>query len=69
MWAQGLTIGILIVAGALKHSQREVDLANKHEDHSWREVIEQQERERQEDEKAVPAPAPTRRRGVVSLDH
>jgi hypothetical protein len=39
MWAQGLTIGILIVAGALKHSQRQADLANKHEDHSWMEVV------------------------------
>ncbi|THV08190.1 hypothetical protein K435DRAFT_740117 [Dendrothele bispora CBS 962.96] len=68
MWAQGLTIGILIVAGALKHSQRQEAAASKYEDHSWRDVLEQQERERQEDEK-VTSGAPSRRRGVVSLDH
>ncbi|KAF5332013.1 hypothetical protein D9758_014573 [Tetrapyrgos nigripes] len=72
MWAQGLTIGILIVAGALKHSQSQAALSAKYEDHSWRDVVEQQERERQEDEKAAQAAqasAPARRRGVVSLDH
>ncbi|ESK95087.1 ynr018w-like protein [Moniliophthora roreri MCA 2997] len=49
MWAQGLTIGILIVAGALKHGQRQ-GAVKKAEDHSWREVLEQQELERKEDE-------------------
>ncbi|KAK7049735.1 Replication factor C, subunit RFC4 [Paramarasmius palmivorus] len=49
MWAQGLTIGILIVAGALKHSQRQ-GAVTKAEDHSWRDVLEQQEQERKEDE-------------------
>ncbi|KAF9266269.1 hypothetical protein L218DRAFT_1075240 [Marasmius fiardii PR-910] len=50
MWAQGLTIGILIAAGALKHGQRKNSLEKQQEDHSWRDVLEQQERERKEDE-------------------
>ncbi|KAE9404841.1 hypothetical protein BT96DRAFT_988932 [Gymnopus androsaceus JB14] len=44
MWAQGLTIGILIAAGALKHSQRN-EAVDKHIDHSWQDV--QREREAQ----------------------
>ncbi|KAG7097382.1 hypothetical protein E1B28_004732 [Marasmius oreades] len=52
MWAQGLTIGILIAAGALKHGQRQ-DSLQKMEDHSWRDVLEQQEKERREDEAKV----------------
>ncbi|KAI0268213.1 hypothetical protein BC834DRAFT_785079, partial [Gloeopeniophorella convolvens] len=45
MWAQGLTIGILITAGILTHSQREE--ATKHHvvDHSWRELLEVEARE------------------------
>jgi len=40
MWAQGLTIGILVAAGILTHSQRE-DAARHHAvDHSWRELLE-----------------------------
>ncbi|KAI9001417.1 hypothetical protein BD414DRAFT_474561 [Trametes punicea] len=54
MWAQGLTIGILIAAGVLTHTQR----ARKYEeeedprfhhteaDHSWRDILEQEEKER-----------------------
>ncbi|KAF9028617.1 hypothetical protein BDP27DRAFT_915460 [Rhodocollybia butyracea] len=38
MWAQGLTIGILIAAGALKHNQQS-DAVDKHVDHSWQEVV------------------------------
>ncbi|KAJ3753785.1 hypothetical protein EV360DRAFT_52849, partial [Lentinula raphanica] len=38
MWAQGLTIGILIAAGALKHSQRS-DAVERHVDHSWQDVV------------------------------
>ncbi|KAK7470252.1 Replication factor C, subunit RFC4 [Stygiomarasmius scandens] len=69
MWAQGLTIGILIVAGALKHSQRQAAATSKYEDHSWKDVLEQRERERQEDEKVESGSISARRRGVVSLDH
>jgi len=46
MWAQGLTVGLLIVAGALTHSKRE--LAHHEVDHSWRDILEQQERDRKE---------------------
>ncbi|TFK62029.1 hypothetical protein BDN72DRAFT_777612, partial [Pluteus cervinus] len=44
MWAQGLTIGLLIGAGALTHTNRD---SPKH-DHSWRDLLDQQERDRQE---------------------
>ncbi|KAJ8087014.1 Replication factor C, subunit RFC4 [Marasmius tenuissimus] len=53
MWAQGLTIGILIAAGALKHGQRADTAAKKYEDHSWRDVLEQQEKEKKEDEQRI----------------
>ncbi|PPR02652.1 hypothetical protein CVT24_002135 [Panaeolus cyanescens] len=55
MWAQGLTIGLLIVAGALTQSRRkEIAKANQL-DHSWKDVLEQQERDRQEEEAALAA--------------
>ncbi|KAF5321084.1 hypothetical protein D9619_000552 [Psilocybe cf. subviscida] len=46
MWAQGLTIGLLIAAGALTHSRRLAQAKEGHADHSWRDVIEQQEEDR-----------------------
>jgi len=61
MWAQGLTIGILIAAGALTHAKRakEVDeYGHRHiePDHSWRDIVAQEERhtkEQQQTEKKV----------------
>lgn len=45
MWAQGLTIGILIAAGVVTHSERK-DAANHHAvDHSWRELLEAEAKE------------------------
>lgn len=45
MWAQGLTIGILIAAGIVTHSER-ANAANHHVvDHSWRELLEVEARE------------------------
>jgi hypothetical protein len=45
MWAQGLTIGILIAAGIVTHSER-ADAANHHAvDHSWRELLEAEAKE------------------------
>ncbi|KAH9918178.1 uncharacterized protein BXZ73DRAFT_80645 [Epithele typhae] len=56
MWAQGLTIGIIIAAGVLTHSQRakrfEEEIRDGHlvrhlpEDHSWKDILEEEERER-----------------------
>jgi len=48
MWAQGLTIGLLIVAGALTHGQRLVRAEERQHDHSWQDLLEQQERDRRE---------------------
>jgi hypothetical protein len=47
MWAQGLTIGLLIVAGALTHSRSRL---GQHEvDHSWKDILDQQERDRRQE--------------------
>jgi len=44
MWAQGLTIGILIGAGVLTHSQRAEAAAHPQQvDHSWANIIEEEE--------------------------
>ncbi|KAI0677095.1 hypothetical protein C8Q78DRAFT_987559 [Trametes maxima] len=53
MWAQGLTIGIIIAAGVLTHSQRtrEYDAEEDHRfrhiapDHSWKDILDQEEKE------------------------
>ncbi|KZV69199.1 hypothetical protein PENSPDRAFT_676174 [Peniophora sp. CONT] len=39
MWAQGLTVGILIGAGILTHSAREEAAKHHTEDHSWRQLV------------------------------
>ncbi|KAF8914295.1 hypothetical protein CPB84DRAFT_1957031 [Gymnopilus junonius] len=60
MWAQGLTIGLIIAAGALTHASRTKQAAEGLHDHSWMDVIEQQERDRQEDARlAAAARAPS----------
>ena len=48
MWAQGLTIGVLIAAGALTHAQRQKTFnegAMHHGtiDHSWRDIVEHEQ--------------------------
>ena len=45
MWAQGLTIGLLIVAGALSAKRRAATVAEDSLDHSWKDVIDQRERD------------------------
>jgi len=45
MWAQGLTIGILIATGIVTHSQRAEGAKNNAVDHSWRELLEAEARE------------------------
>ncbi|KAF8915240.1 hypothetical protein CPB85DRAFT_1433152 [Mucidula mucida] len=56
MWAQALTIGLILGAAAFK--ARQSNTQPKVVDHSWRDVLEQQERARMEDEarlKQVPS--------------
>ncbi|KAI0774136.1 hypothetical protein C8Q74DRAFT_1368639 [Fomes fomentarius] len=48
MWAQGLTIGVLIAAGILTQSQRREANENRSVDHSWKNILEEQEREDKE---------------------
>jgi hypothetical protein len=51
MWAQGLTIGVLIVAGALTHKNRQEAAANgmrrSPTDHSWQNFLEEQQHEQE----------------------
>jgi len=49
MWAQGLTIALLIAAGALSQTRRAAMAAEGQIDHSWQDVLAQHERERQEE--------------------
>ncbi|KAI0327759.1 hypothetical protein GY45DRAFT_1088596 [Cubamyces sp. BRFM 1775] len=48
MWAQGLTIGVLIAAGVLTQTQRKESHDNRSVDHSWAHILEEQEKEEQE---------------------
>ena len=47
MWAQGLTIGVLIAAGIMTHAQRQKALDegpfHHNTDHSWRDIIEHEQ--------------------------
>ncbi|PCH33950.1 hypothetical protein WOLCODRAFT_160477 [Wolfiporia cocos MD-104 SS10] len=45
MWAQGLTIGVLIAAGVLTHSNRQEAAANRQVDHTWVNMVEEFQRE------------------------
>ncbi|KAI0751612.1 hypothetical protein C8Q80DRAFT_1268823 [Daedaleopsis nitida] len=50
MWAQGLTIGIIIAAGVMTHKQRtsnddERRVRHLPVDHSWKDMLDQEERE------------------------
>ncbi|KAI6100211.1 hypothetical protein F5141DRAFT_1218783 [Pisolithus sp. B1] len=45
VWAQGLTLGVIIATGALTHSQRaKAAQMRKHGDHSWEDVLDDQQR-------------------------
>lgn len=48
MWAQGLTIGVLITAGILTQSQRAQSAQNRSVDHSWQNILEEQQKEERE---------------------
>ncbi len=45
MWAQGLTVGILVAAGIVTHSQRKDATRHHAVDHSWRELLEAEAKE------------------------
>jgi len=49
MWAQGLTIGVIIGAGVLTHSQREKQYQSRQVDHSWANIVEETQREEAEE--------------------
>ncbi|KAL1754775.1 hypothetical protein FB107DRAFT_263112 [Schizophyllum commune] len=47
MWAQGITVALMIAAGVLTANQRQEKMDHRTEDHSWMDVIEAREKERQ----------------------
>jgi len=59
MWAQGLTIGVLIAAGVLTHTNRAEAAQHRNTDHTWQNMVEEfQEEERQAKlTRMLPAPA------------
>ncbi|KAI0638040.1 hypothetical protein C8Q77DRAFT_1153726 [Trametes polyzona] len=60
MWAQGLTIGVLIAAGVLTQSSRKESHDNRSVDHSWAHILEEQEKEERENQlkQLARSPAP-----------
>ncbi|KDQ64181.1 hypothetical protein JAAARDRAFT_52163 [Jaapia argillacea MUCL 33604] len=44
MWAQGLTVGVMIAAGAIAHANRAKVEASRGVDHSWRAIIEAEQK-------------------------
>ncbi|KAH9918187.1 uncharacterized protein BXZ73DRAFT_105312 [Epithele typhae] len=53
MWAQGLTIGVIIAAGIMTQSQRAEHAQHRQVDHSWANILAEQERERHEMESRI----------------
>ncbi|KAI0736153.1 hypothetical protein C8Q72DRAFT_803032 [Fomitopsis betulina] len=45
MWAQGLTIGVLIAAGVLTHAHRQEAAEHRQVDHTWRGMVQEFENE------------------------
>ncbi|KAG5339168.1 Altered inheritance rate of mitochondria protein 38 [Termitomyces sp. T112] len=66
MWAQGLTIGLLIVAGALTQTRRAAAAKHPVTDHSWRDLLEAQEQEARERAALKEQVTPPSRRVPVS---
>ncbi|KAI0939297.1 hypothetical protein AcV5_000757 [Taiwanofungus camphoratus] len=63
MWAQGLTIGILIAAGALTHAKRHKEVNERgvrhiESDHSWRDIVEAEVREEKARKQGAPGAPP-----------
>ncbi|KAJ7098691.1 hypothetical protein B0H15DRAFT_821870 [Mycena belliarum] len=68
MWAQGLTIGIILTAAGLKANRNKGESASRPvADHSWMEVVQQQERERQERMQLQARVASAQRRGAPDV--
>ncbi|THH32757.1 hypothetical protein EUX98_g1467 [Antrodiella citrinella] len=60
MWAQGLTIGVMVAAGILTHTQREEAAQHRgRDDHSWVHMVEEYQKEEQTQPLLLPAPAPS----------
>ncbi|KAH8105976.1 hypothetical protein BXZ70DRAFT_917627 [Cristinia sonorae] len=57
MWAQGLTIGVMVAAGILTHQQREEAAMHRgNDDHSWVHMVEEYQKEAQQQPMLLPAP-------------
>ncbi|KAM6496184.1 hypothetical protein JOM56_008890 [Amanita muscaria] len=68
MWAQGMTIGLLIVVGALTHSRKLAQANHAHPDHSWADVLEQHEKERLEAKQLAQAASDRQKVGRESFN-
>ncbi|OSX60165.1 hypothetical protein POSPLADRAFT_1058341 [Postia placenta MAD-698-R-SB12] len=59
MWAQGLTVGVLIAAGVLTHANRAEAATHRQVDHTWQNMVEEfQQEERIAKAKLAVLPAP-----------
>ncbi|KAJ7637220.1 hypothetical protein B0H17DRAFT_1107242 [Mycena rosella] len=68
MWAQGLTIGIILTAAGLKTNRNTGETASRPvADHSWMEVVQQQERDRVEAQRMKERIASAQRRGAPDV--
>ncbi|KAF7335361.1 HIG1 domain-containing protein [Mycena sanguinolenta] len=68
MWAQGLTIGIILTAAGFKTTHNKGESASRPPpDHSWMEVVEQHEQERREEERIKARIASAQRRGAPDV--
>jgi len=64
MWAQGLTIAIILAAAGLKTGHNLGESASRPiADHSWMEVVQQQEKDRLEEQRIKERLASAQRRG------
>ncbi|KAJ7506536.1 hypothetical protein B0H11DRAFT_1971693 [Mycena galericulata] len=68
MWAQGLTIAIILAAAGLKTNHNLGESASRPlADHSWMEVVQQQERDRLEEQRIKQRVASAQRRGAPDV--
>ncbi|KAJ7368872.1 hypothetical protein DFH08DRAFT_34929 [Mycena albidolilacea] len=68
MWAQGLTIGIILSAAGFKTTHNKGESASRPPpDHSWMDVVEQHEREKQEEERIKARVVSAQRRGAPDV--
>ncbi|KAK7696002.1 hypothetical protein QCA50_000642 [Cerrena zonata] len=56
MWAQGLTVGVLITAGVLTHSQQHTAAEHRGVDHSWKNMVEEFQKDEEYERRRIQLP-------------